>query len=1069
MRWGFSAGGALVMALGLTSSADAAPARWLGRVLSTPLRASLGQQQSTLPARETLSIRLSTPPVALGGEMTAIEAEQAEFLSRFDQQPGALRVVARVQRVMNAIFVRANADLVPALVADPRTVHVAPVANYALDLSETVPYIGAAAAQASGANGAGIRVAVLDSGIDYTHANLGGPGTLAGYEAAYGSGPDDPRNTVLDGLFPTPKVVGGYDFVGEVWPNGPNAFGPDDLAPDPDPIDFEGHGSHVADIIGGQAGVAPGAELYAVKICSAVAGSCSGIALIQGMEFAVDPNGDGDPADRVDIINMSLGSNYGQPFDDDLVFAVDNASRFGVVTVASAGNGGDRPYVTGTPAGADTAISVAQTNVPSAAMELLSAGDTVAPAVFQSWSVPLTEPISAPLQYADGAGGNLNGCLPFEPGSLTGRAVIVDRGACNFTLKISNISQAGGVLGIIGLVAPGAAFAGADGGDRPIDIPGYMVNQADALVLQALAAEGANATADPANQLPLIGSMVGSSSRGPTATNRLKPEIGAPGASLSLEVGTGTGETPFGGTSGAAPMVTGSVALLLEARGGQIYEPAGRYSADVSRIVKSLLVNTADEAIDRDITGAPAEVTRIGGGEVRVNRAVDAPAYAYSLEDASPAISLGFVDISAEEVSFARTIAVKNLSARSLSYEPTAVFPQPDDVAAGAVTVQLPERIDLEPNVAKVFTVRWTVDGTKLGGNTMSSGAQGTDPAALTALEYDGYVALTGIGDTPSMHLPWTVIPRKAAAIADGVREVTPSEQAPVEIRNFGVGDAQLEAFTLVAESPDLPQGARGAQAPQPDLAFVGVRADLVEADVCGAEPSFVVSVAINTHERQSHLLPVVPGVQLDLDGDGVDDFALFGADQGVIGTDDPTFEGRVVSWAENLQTEEFSAFFDAEHAMNTGNTVLRACAEQLGMTLEDYETTSVIASAFIDDVYFDGPGDRTEPFPIVFGGEAYDPVLSADTIAYGGSVDLTFSASGASTETTALGTLIVTNSDFGEGARGGATEQSEALILRFAEAEQQRAATALSRRERWKHPQWPRPGPGLMSSARAR
>ena len=64
---------------------------------------------------------------------------------------------------------------------------------------------------------------------------------------------------------------------------------------------------------------------------------CSGVALIQGMDFAVDPDGDGNPSDHVDIINMSLGSNYVQPFDDDLVFAVDNASRLGVVTVASAG------------------------------------------------------------------------------------------------------------------------------------------------------------------------------------------------------------------------------------------------------------------------------------------------------------------------------------------------------------------------------------------------------------------------------------------------------------------------------------------------------------------------------------------------------------------------------------------------------------------------------------------------------------------------------------------------------------------------------------------------------------
>ena len=56
------------------------------------------------------------------------------------------------------------------------------------------------------------------------------------------------------------------------------------------------------------------------------------------MEFAVDPNGDGDHSDRVDIINMSLGSPYGQPFDDDLAAAVEGATKLGILTVASAGN-----------------------------------------------------------------------------------------------------------------------------------------------------------------------------------------------------------------------------------------------------------------------------------------------------------------------------------------------------------------------------------------------------------------------------------------------------------------------------------------------------------------------------------------------------------------------------------------------------------------------------------------------------------------------------------------------------------------------------------------------------------
>jgi subtilisin family serine protease len=310
-------------------------------------------------------VHLKSPGVAKlgrrsGSEQTmhreTLKAEQQAFAGQLARIAPSARVLTRVQMVANAVFIEADAKDVRKLAADANVTRVSRVVDYKMDLSETVPYIGAKAVQNLGYDGKGVRVAVLDSGIDYTHAALGGAGTLAAYAAAWGSDVMDPLNTTRDGLFPTAKVVEGYDFVGELWPFA-------DLAPDPDPIDLEGHGTHVADIIGGAQGVAPGVSLYAVKVCSAVSSSCSGIALIQGMEYVVDPNGDGDASDRVDIVNMSLGSNYGQAFDDDLALAVNNATAVGVMTVASAGNGSDKPYISGTPAAAISALSVAQTAV----------------------------------------------------------------------------------------------------------------------------------------------------------------------------------------------------------------------------------------------------------------------------------------------------------------------------------------------------------------------------------------------------------------------------------------------------------------------------------------------------------------------------------------------------------------------------------------------------------------------------------------------------------------------------------------------------------------------------------
>ncbi len=547
------------------------------------------------------------------------KTQQDAFIKSVRALDPNMRVVTQVQTVLNAVFVEVDASILPQLAQDPRVVRIAPVANYEMSLFETVPYIGASAVQALGFDGKGIKVAVLDSGIDYTHAALGGSGNPADFAA---NNPD----IIEKGTFPTAKVVAGYDFVGSNWPNTPEL-------PDPDPLDAGpggGHGTHVAHIIGGFGGVAPGVALYAVKVCSSITTGCSGIALIQGMDYAADPNGDGKYKDRVDLINMSLGSDYGQPYDDDLSAAVNNATKLGILTVASAGNGSDKPYVAGTPASAATALSVAQTSVPSAFLPLMQVTAPASivgqyPAIFQPWSAPLTAAIQAPVQYGNGANGNLNGCAAFTPGSLAGKIVLVDRGACNFTLKIKNIGDGGGLIGIIGLIAPGDPFEGGDGGERPITIPGYMISQANANKLKS-GLPNTVVRFDPAVGIPLAGTIVGSSSRGPQHedTTLIKPEIGAPGASVSAIYGTGTVQGPFGGTSGAAPMVTGSAALLLQAFGGTKATPQGTppgiaIGHGLKPIeVKALLMNNAETNIINDaLTDALTPISRIGGGEVR--------------------------------------------------------------------------------------------------------------------------------------------------------------------------------------------------------------------------------------------------------------------------------------------------------------------------------------------------------------------------------------------------------------------------------------------------------------------
>lgn len=951
------------------------------------------------------------------------KSQQDQFLDFVRTVDPNVKMIGRVQLVLNAIFLEVDASVLPQLAQDARVVRIAPVGSYSIDLSETVPYIGASAVQAKRITGKGIKVAVLDSGIDYTHAALGGSGNVANFDA------NDP-SIIERKSFPTKKVVGGYDFVGEVWPDGP-------LAPDPDPLDKgigAGHGTHVAHIIGGVGGVAPGVSLYAVKVCSSVATSCSGTALILGMEFAADPNGDGKVKDRVDVINMSLGSDYGQPFDDDLSAAVNNATKLGILTVASAGNGGDKPYIAGTPASAVTALSVAQTSVPSGFLPLMvvTAPASVAgqfPANFQPWSAPLTSAIEAPVQYGDGSGGNLDGCAAFAPGSLAGKIGLVNRGACNFTLKIKNIADAGGLIGIIGLIAPGDPFEGGDGGDRPINIPGYMISQTNANKLRS-GLPNTVVRFDPNIGIPLAGTIVGSSSRGPQHENTslIKPEIGAPGASVSAIYGTGTGEGPFGGTSGAAPMVTGSAALVLQSFGGS---KNGHHDDDDHKHgltpleVKALLMNNGEiNIINNPLTGELAPITRIGGGEVRVNQSITARAVAWDKDVPTGALGFGFVDVADDVVTITKTVVVRSLDNKKHTYSITPTYRFADDVATGAVTISAPSKVVVKSGEKDAkFEVTLTINGALLRGNFMNSGSNGANPSVLTLNEYDGYLVLDD-GKQP-IHLAWHVLPRKAAQVTPDTNTIVPgSFPQVIGLDNTGVGTAQNDAYALLAISDNLPEGGVGAGMPTPDIRAVGINTFLDSS--CDA--GFIWAFAINTWERQQHLMPVSLQVYLDINQDGVDDYVVLNRDFSGLNT---ISDGRQLTYAVDLTTGVASAYFYTEHSMNTGNTVFYICGEQVGLTSADILATNVNMLVYAQDWYYGGPGDEIAGLTVTPYAEQHYGISN-------GVPGNTYDPAGLSIydfglfpgNTPELGLMLVTNGDRGTGARGGATQNTEALLF---------------------------------------
>ncbi len=178
--------------------------------------------------------------------------------------------------------------------------------------------------------GEGMKIAIIDSGIDYTHPDLGG---------CFGPGC---------------KVEGGYDFINY----------------DSDPMDDQGHGTHCAGIAAGDGntnngsmigikGVAPKAKLYAYKVISKY-GTGTSSSIIAGIDRAVDPNNDGDFSDKVDVISLSLGG-WGYP-DDAESMAVDNAVNNDVVVVVAAGNDGPAPETIDSPGCAREALTVGAIN-----------------------------------------------------------------------------------------------------------------------------------------------------------------------------------------------------------------------------------------------------------------------------------------------------------------------------------------------------------------------------------------------------------------------------------------------------------------------------------------------------------------------------------------------------------------------------------------------------------------------------------------------------------------------------------------------------------------------------------
>lgn len=700
-----------------------------------------------------------------------LKTSQKPVISSVEKLGGTL--MGQYTKTINGFMARVPAKELNAIRALPGVKEVRRAPQHEITLSNSVPLINADdiwEMMPVGFKGTGITVAVIDTGIDYTHAMLGGSGNPSQYAA------NDP--TRIEGkTFPTAKVIGGYDFAGTNYDAGSDDPAQYIPVPDPDPLDENGHGTHVASTVAGidvgfGSGVAPEAFLYALKVFGA---SGSTNLVMDAIEWAMDPNGDGDISDHVDVINMSLGSSFGpNDVNDPELIVVEAASQAGVFVVASAGNAGNNSYIVGSPSVSDSALSVAASSTgystsPYIEYEIDAVEHKIPYTVSYN---PFETTITAEMVDVDTLDGAGTGLLCDTTGvaSMTGKIALISRGTCSFYIKINNAEALGAVAAIIYNNTTGIISMDTTGST----LPAGSILQTDGTLLKSLTpltvsvGPDSNVTSfvspDPADT---IGSF---SSRGPRGfDSKLKPEIAAPGVAIfAADMGSGTLGVSYNGTSMAAPHVAGVAALIKQARPGWTNEQ-----------IKAAIMNTAVDLAD----STSRQIPRQGAGRIDAYAAVNTNVVAVG-DPKLVSLSWGVVEVNENIFEDDKTITLYNFTGDDITLDIASVFTSA--TIAGATLTPSVSQVAVPGLGSAIVDVTLTLDATLL-------------PLNFGAMEeYYGFVTFTG--DEDYLRVPFYFSPRPYTEITE-VESVTTfdieKEYGYVDLTQSGPKASNLYAYPV--------------------------------------------------------------------------------------------------------------------------------------------------------------------------------------------------------------------------------------------------------------------------------